>query len=305
MRKFLSIDVGGTNVKYALIQEDGTILEKSEVPTPKTNLNDFVDLVCDLYNQYQNEDLSAVVMAAPGRIDTEKGYFYTGGALPYLYEVDMKGLLASRIPLPFALINDAKAAASAELAKGSMQGVKAGSVLTLGTGIGGSVIIDGKVHNGPTGAAGEFSGMPSTWAKKVDCTEPTWADVNGVPALLRYYAQRKGIDPKSINGRIFFQAVNSQEKEALEALEEYTSILAGGLYTLQFILDCERIAIGGGISAQPALLESLNRSMDTLFSHVPHFFPVSRPEIVVCQYRNDANLIGALENFLIQEKNQK
>ncbi len=302
MRKFLSIDVGGTNIKYALMEEDASILEKGEVPTPKTNLEDFLQIVCNLYDQYKDQDIQAIVMAAPGRIDNVNGYFYTGGALPYLYEVDMKKLLEKRIPVSFSVINDAKAAASAELAYGSMKGIQTGSVLTLGTGIGGSVIINGKVHNGPTGAAGEFSGIPSVWAKKVDCTEQCWADVNGVGALLKYYGQEKGIDPHSINGRIFFEAVNEGEPEALAALEKYTSILAGGLYMLQFVLDCERIAIGGGISAQPALLQSLNNSMDELFSHVPSFFPVTRPEIVVCQHRNDANLIGALENyFMIQD----
>lgn len=299
MQKFLSIDVGGTNIKYALMQEDTFIVEKGEIPTPKTNLEDFVQILCDLYEKYEEEGLEAIVMAAPGRIDNVNGYFYTGGALPYLYEVDMKGILEDRIPIPFAVVNDAKAAASAELTRGSMQGIQTGSVLTLGTGIGGSVIINGKVHNGPTGAAGEFSGIPSVWAKRVDCTEPCWADVNGVGALLKYYGKEKGIDPHSINGRIFFEAVNRKEPEALKALEEYTSILAGGLYMLQFVLDCERIAIGGGISAQPALIQSLNDSMDRLFEHVPSFFPVNRPEIVVCQHRNDANLIGALENYFL------
>lgn len=305
MRNFLAVDVGGTNIKYALMLEDGTIVEKGEVPTPKTSLEDYVETLGRLYDRYSNEGLCALVMSAPGKIDAERGYFYTGGALDYMYDVDLRAALKDRIPLPFAVINDAKAAACAELAQGSMKGVQTGLVLTLGTGIGGAVIVNGQVHNGHTGAAGELSWLPLRWIGPFDGSEGMWTDHGAASALVHSYESKAGLDRGSINGREFFVRCNEGDPLAAQALKEYCRVLIGGVYTLQYVLDAQKIAFGGGISSQPALIDGLRAAMDELFEQIPAISPASKPEICACAFFNDANLIGALDNYLLREKAQQ
>ena len=189
MSNYLTIDVGGTNIKYALMDENAEIKEKGEVPTPYDGLDAFLESIKGIYDQYADSNIEAIAMSAPGKIDATKGYFYTSGALNYINGVNLKDKLHEMIPVDFAVENDAKAAAAAEIWKGSMQGVSNGTVIVLGTGIGGAVIIDGKVYRGSTFAAGEYSGIPTTLLSgKYDPTK-MWARVNGVGIMCDNYAK--------------------------------------------------------------------------------------------------------------------
>ena len=299
MKKYLTIDVGGTNIKFAVMTEDAQILEKGEFPTPMEGLEVFVDTIVKIYEQYKNQDIHAVCMSAPGRIDSRTGFFHTSGALKYITRVNLAEKLKDRIPVPFCVENDAKAAALAELWKGSMTGVDSGSVMTLGTGIGGSIIYGGKLVRGHTFAAGEFSSVNTHWDQRYNRTD-IWAWTSGAAALVKKYAERIGVDPSEMNGRLFFERVHAGEKEACEVLDEFCMIFASGLMSLQLILDVQRIAIGGGISAQDILIETINRKMDELFEEYKGRMASSKPEIVACTFRNDANMIGALYHALYE-----
>ena len=204
------------------------------------------------------------------------------------------------IPVDFAVENDAKAAAAAEIWKGSMQGVSNGTVIVLGTGIGGAVIIDGKVYRGSTFAAGEYSGIPTTLLSgKYDPTK-MWARVNGVGIMCDNYAKKLGVDPEGMNGRILFTDANEGKQEALDAIDEYCESLAAGIVSLQFVLDVERVAIGGGISKQPLLMESLHKKLHAYYDEAGAFMPATLPEVVTCEFGNDANMIGALYHYLFE-----
>ena len=293
MKKYLTIDVGGTYIKFAVMTEDADILEKGEIPTPMEGLSVFEDTIVRIFEMYKDQDIHAVCMSAPGRINSQTGFFHTSGALKYISGVNLADELKERIPVPFCVENDAKAAALAELWKGSMKGIDSGSVITLGTGIGGSVIYGGKLVRGHTFAAGEFSSVNTHWDQKYDRIS-IWAYACSATALVRKYAERIGADPAEISGRIFFDRVHAGENEACEVLEDFCMIFASGLMSLQLILDVQRIAIGGGISAQDILIETINRKMDDLFEEYKGRMASSKPEIVACTFRNDANLIGAL-----------
>lgn len=301
MRKFLAIDVGGTGIKYALMNEDATIISLGEAPTPKTSLDDFLDTLESIYKIYEAEEPEALVMSAPGRIDDVNGFFHTGGALTYLHETDLKTPLAERIPLPFSVLNDAKAAAQAEVSMGSLKGHDSGIVITLGTGIGGAVVMNGKVQKGASGAAGEFSGIPTVWNTRLSGEEENWTQINCVKAMVSKFANRKGLNPDETTGKDFFEALNAGDQIAAEELDWYCETLVNGLIALQMILDVEKVSLGGGISRQPALIEAVNRKMDTVLSRLPEYVPISRPEIGTCTFFNEANLLGALEHYLTAE----
>lgn len=302
MNTYIAVDVGGTGIKYALMDEEANILDQHDEPTPQESIEDFLERIEAIYHNYAHANPQALVMSAPGRIDADHGYFYTGGALGHLHRQDMKKLLEKRVPIPFALENDAKAAALAELWKGSLKNVNSGLVLTLGTGIGGAVIVDGRLWRGHTFAAGEFSGIPTSWNTRSAIDTNCWTQINCTKSMLDRYACAREVDPAAMDGRKFFEAVNAGDEQAKAELEWFCETLATGLYALQLILDVEKVAIGGGISRQPVLIETLNQTVSRLFDRLPWFSPASKPAVESCTFSNDANLVGALYHYLYELK---
>lgn len=303
MTDYLTIDVGGTNLKYALMNENAEISTKGEYPTPmEEGLDGFLKALKAIYDNY-GKTAQAMVMSAPGRIDAAKGYFYTSGALGYINGINLKDRLKDIVPLPFAVENDAKAAALAELWKGSMQGIQNGIVMTLGTGIGGAVIINGKLYRGSTFAAGEFSGIPSNMMKFPYDVQTLWAVPNSVRTLVATYAAKAKMDPAKCNGRILFEAANKGDAAALEVIDDFCKTLASGIMSLQFALDVQKVAIGGGISKQPLLLASLQKQIHAYYDEAYKMgMPACIPEITACTFGNDANMIGALYHYLYELK---
>ena len=296
---YLTIDVGGTNIKYAVMNEEAEISVQGETATPRDDLEHFLETIRGIYSEFSDRKIQAVAMSAPGRIDSTTGYFYTSGALEYISGINLKERMKAIIPLPFSVENDAKSAALAELWKGTMQDIRNGMVIVLGTGIGGAMIIDGKLYRGSTFAAGEYS-VISTRLDEPFNVEYAWAKQNGVGSLIEAYAQRSGEDPASLNGRIVFERINAGEEAALAALEHYCTGLATGIISLQAILDVQRAAIGGGISRQPVLVDTLRRVMKDMNASFEGWAPYTLPEITACRFGNDANMIGALYHHLYE-----
>jgi len=298
-KQYLGIDIGGTNIKYALMTEEAEILEQGEVPTDRGDFDNFRQSIVDIYDKYRGK-VEALVFSAPGRIDASRAYFYTSGAVVCIGERDMAAALKDYIDVPISIENDAKAAALAELWKGSMKGVQNGVVLVLGTGIGGALIIDGKLYRGTTFAAGEVSPIATEWQK--DYRESGhWSDYQSTTGLMRRYEAEIGAEKNSVNGRMFFEKVNNGDETAIAVLDEYCTHMASGLVSLQLVLDAEKYAFGGGISKQPVLIGTLRKKAEEAFSSNP-YLPASMPEIEACTFGNDANLIGALYHYLYEVK---
>ena len=213
--------------------------------------------------------------------------------------------MKERIPLPFSLENDGKAAALAELWKGSMKDVEHGAVLTLGTGVGGALIIHHQLYRGRHFSAGEFSFVSADFEAGYDISEgffqaKLWATLGSVKSLCMKYAMMKNEDPETMNGRILFERANAHEVEAKACIEQYCRDLAIAIYSLQAIIDVERIAIGGGISKQELLFTCLKEQMQKQFVSIAPFSAVILPEIVACEFSSEANLVGALYHYLYE-----
>ncbi len=294
MKHYLGIDVGGTAIKYALMDEEAQIIEKGEFETPKTNLDDFAEGIGQIYDHYKDK-IEGIAMSVPGRVDAKSGYMYTGGAIQYNYNVEMTTILSRRCPVKISLDNDGKCAAMAELWKGSLQNIEHGVVLTLGTGIGGGIIANGKLLRGHHLAAGELSLLPTTILEGQEMN--FWANINATSGLTRHFETRKGLPAKSISGKDFFKALEENDLDAKEVLEIFSRNFANGLFAIQAVLDTQRVAIGGGISAQDALIESIQSKVDDFFKKYQGI-PQQKMEIVRCAFGNDSNLIGALYNHL-------
>lgn len=268
MKKYLGIDIGGTAIKYALLNEAGEIIEKGETPTPKDTLESLMNSLDSFISQYKDV-ISGIGMSAPGRIDNKRGYFYTGGALShYLSEVPLGDILNEKYSLPVAIDNDAKCAANAELWLGALKDVNSGVVVILGTGNGGGIVLDKKV----------------------------WRGINGVYGLVAPYAAKKELPLEEANGRIFFEALHNGDEDAKEVFDQFIKTLVAGIVCMQVVLDVDKFCIGGGISAQDILIDTLRDEVKKFFDSAEHF-PCILPEIDRCQLKNDANIIGAINNF--------
>ncbi len=296
MKQYLGIDIGGTAIKYALMNEDGTFVEteKGDIPTPYESLDAIVDAIDSIAQPYLGK-IEGIAMSAPGRIDNKVGHFYTGGALSqYLNGVGLGEILRNKYNIPVAIDNDGKCAASAELWKGALKDVDSGVVLILGTGIGGGIVLNKKVWRGTHGTAGELSVLPTNFRDLSG--QNFWANVNGVYGLIIPYATRKGVDPKTVNGRTFFNDLHNGDEIAQGVFGEFISTLLVGIIGIQATLDVDKYCIGGGISAQDTLIQGIQGAVKQFFANSGPL-PVIEPQVDRCQFNNDANLIGALKNF--------
>ncbi len=296
MDRYLVVDLGGTLIKYALMTSD-QIIEKGEVPTPLDNSEHLIDTLTQLYKKYEN--ITGIALSVPGRIDIHKGIMHTGGYLNYIEDYPLVEVLSQHCPVKISIENDAKCAALAELWKGSLQGVQYGVVIVLGTAIGGGVVVDGKLLRGHRYAAGEISWLPVS-LRDMGTQEPfMWSHLCGSMGLTDVYEREKNLPYKSMNGRQFFDLANAKDELALKVLDQFAKSFAIGVIGIQAVLDTQVIAIGGGISAQPLLLESIQKAIDQLFSQYTHM-PIGKPKIVRCAFANDSNLIGALYHHLYE-----
>ena len=290
--RFLVFDIGGTFIKYALMNEDNQIVEQSNIPTPKTGREDLIDALGSIYDEYGNIDGIAISM--PGIIDRENGYCAMGGALTYNNDFYLRDALKQRCPVNISMENDAKCAAAAEASLGALKDVKDGFVLIFGTMIGGGYIKNGRVVHGKHFSAGEVSYIITR-----DNELPEKPNVFGnrcsVLKLCEAFAKIKNLDADKVDGYMVFDAINNNDEDALKALDEYTYGIAVEIFNLQTILDPERFAIGGGISAQNSFIDSIRNNLEKLYEVCPYSVP--HAEVVRCEFDNDANLIGALQCY--------
>ena len=293
--KVLAIDIGGTAVKYAEMTDDLKILSKGKIPTPQTSRADLIDALTKIYNEFSA--VEGIAISMPGIIDSEKGYCFMGGALRYNDDFYFRDALHEKIPVNITIENDAKCAAMAEAAVGSLKDVSDGFVMIFGTGIGGGYIKNHKLHKGAHFSAGEISAL-ITDRNGTPTMDGIFGGRCGTPRLCKMYANAKKIPEAEVDGIVFFNALNDGDEIAAICLDNFTKEIAVQIFNLQVILDPQRFAIGGGISAQPIFVEKIRENIERLYKVFPLYTP--KAEIVTCKFQNDANLIGALQCFLAE-----
>lgn len=288
--KYLVIDVGGTFTKYAVMDEECTVYLKSKIPTVQDSLEHFTDMLEKIYRQYAG-DVEGIAMSSAGVIDSATGFMYNGGSLFCISNINIVEILEKKCGVKVTVENDAKCAALAEVWKGSLTGCRNAAAVICGTAVGGAVICDGKVIRGRRFMAGEFSYLLTESSDPLN-KEWVFAETGGVPALIRMTAEKKRMKSKELDGEKIFSMANCGDTDALECIRRYSNSIAVQITNCQFIFDPDRIAIGGGISAQPLFIQMIKEELKKLNSVYPYDMPI--PEVVPCKFFNDSNLIGAL-----------
>lgn len=300
MQEFFGIDVGGTAVKWAVLGEDFSIRDRGSLPTGFTTAEETVSALIGLVEPYR-ERVSAVGVSAPGGIyeGDVTGTIHRGGALTFMDGCPLGKLMREALGVPVAVNNDGKCCALGEYAAGALRGTRFGVVLAIGTGIGGGIVIDGKVLRGAHCFAGEFSFLRNDVTTAASM-ENSFAGSGGWRALRDAAVAEKGLPADSpVDGRRVFEWIADGDIAAQRALDRYARAFDGQLINLQAVLDPEVFVIAGGIPCHPELVDALRAQMPlALASYEGTLAGIPVPQIKVAELGNDANLYGAVQEAM-------
>ena len=301
--KLLVFDVGGTQIKYGLVENGTKITEKGTVDTPETSYDDFLKLVKDVYRRYENE-VSGIAMSLPGSVDVENGICGNNAGMRYPHDPHIAETLKQICDCNVVLENDGKAAAIAEYSYGNIKGCQNAAVFLIGTGVGGGLIINNKIVRGPHNMAGEFSFVNTDSQNYNDVSQIMGHQCSTTYLLNRYNELSK--NEEKIDGMEFFQRL-PEDTNAQKALDDLSFNIAYQLHNLYWLLDLEKVAIGGGISRQAIVIEKIKEKFAEIKeqSFTGQIGMPARLEVVPCLFSNDANLIGAYQTFLDQTKTDR
>lgn len=289
----LTFDIGGTSVKYGIWSDD-QLSEKQSFPIPD-NWDEMKAELNKVKSQFENQfDLEGVALSAPGAVNQIDRRIEGISAIPYIHHFPIYDELEELFGLPVALENDANCAALAEVWKGAAKDNKNVLFVVIGTGIGGSVIVDKEVQHGAHLFGGEFGIMLLN-------EKETFSQLGTTVALARRYNERMDMTAMPVDGRTVFDLVERGDEAAAEEVKKFYRYLSMGLFNLTYAFDPEVILIGGGVSSRPDLLEKLNAEIEILMKELE--LDIFRPVLDVCAYKNDANLIGAVYNFKSKHTN--
>jgi glucokinase len=299
-------DLGGTHLRAATVDERGTIHFRSKQNTPQgTDPNQIVTAIVNAVGEYKQESgaadgLRAISLVVPGTVNVDAGTVVKAPNLPCLDGFPLASALTSELGLPAILENDANAAAVGEMWQGAARGCRTIICVTLGTGVGGGIILDGELWRGVDGAAAEighmcvdpFGGVACTCGSR-GCLE-VFASATAIVRMTREarprYPDSVLHDARALTAQTIFEAGLEADELALEIFRRMGVYLGIGLANLINILNPEMIVIGGGVVNGWDLFEK-----HMLQQVEERAFPLlaARVKIERAKCGDDAGLLGA------------
>ncbi|MGL4572052.1 MAG: ROK family protein [Clostridium sp.] len=289
---YLAFDIGGTRIKYGLLNEEGLIVEKDSIETINEG-QEILDRISKIYEDFSSRyKIEGIAISAPGFINSDTGYIEMGGAILDFNNFNIKEFLINKLNINVEVENDANCVALAEKWIGNAKECKSFISLTIGTGIGGAIYINGDLYRGSTFMAGEFGYM---FTNGLNNNVPERCTLNAIATtytLRTGYAKRINKSIKDISGEDVFNALNNNDINAEFEINNFYNCLAMGINNLFYILNPEKILIGGGISEREELISELRRRVSGL-SLKGNEFVIDR-----CKFSNDSGIIGAVKNYI-------
>lgn len=305
---YIGIDLGGTNIAAGIVDESGKILAQDSVPTLAER--PIEEIVADMAAVSKKvmadaglaeKDIKAIGVGCPGSVVNETGMVAYSNNIK-MKNVPLAELIRKHIDLPVNLENDANAAAFGEYV---INGNNAGTFvfITLGTGVGGGVVIDGKIFRGFNGAGAELGHMTLVHGG-VDCScgkKGCWESYASVTALIRQTKEAMENNPDSLMhklaeesgkvcGRTAFEAAKQGDTAAQAVVDKYIEYVADGIVSMVDLFQPEKLIIGGGISKEgDYLLNPIKKFVEA--NDYNKYLPKTKIEIATLF--NDAGIIGA------------
>lgn len=299
------VDVGGTTVKLGLFDKEGNVLEKWEIPTNKANKGEAIlpDIAKSILAKMdekgiKEEDLAGIGLGAPGAVD-DNGTL-VGGAVNIGWEpFNIPDAIHAYINVPVKAANDANAAAFGEMWQGGGKGYNNMVAVTLGTGVGGGIIINGRLLSGATGAGGEIGHIhmndnetEECGCKNKGCLEQ-YASATGI---VRLAGRRLAEDDKpsvlrggELSAKAVFDAVKAGDEVAIEIANRFGEYLGKGLAIVAGVVNPEIFVIGGGVSKAGDILLSF---VEPVFQKYA-FQQCRGAKFALAKLGNDAGIFGA------------
>ena len=307
----IGIDLGGTNIVGGIVNTNGEILFSETLPTNSQRENnliidDIVKIIKTLKEKAikNNIEIEAAGIGVPGPVDTENGIVIKCVNLGW-EDINLKEIIEKEVGTQIYIENDASVAGFAELKYGAMKGFNSGVVITLGTGVGGAVIVDNALIKSKNGIASEIGHMVvgenfyNCNCGKNGCLET----FSSATALIKYtkkliedretntsILKKASNDVDRINGKIIIDSAKEGDKLALKAVERLALYLGIGIVNISSVIDPECFLIGGGLSnAGDFLIEKIANEVN-----VNKFFPeIGIGKIKIAELGSEAGLIGA------------
>lgn len=292
MKHILTVDIGGTFTKYAVVSgvRKFKIDKKDKIPTPKKNRAEFLNAIAEIFKAHSH--VEGIAISMPGLIDSERGVCLASELLSFNNGHCVAEDIQEICGVPVTIENDANCAALAESRTGSLADVKDSFVLVFGSMIGGTFLRNREIYRGVHNCAGEVSFLLNGFDKNKNFY---YKDLS-VLAFEKKCAEILGMKAQEVTGEMIFDLIADNDDDMLDALYQYAHGVAVLIFNLQVLFDPQRFALGGGISKQKSFIDAVNDKLDELCKDLPAYLP--RPEVVACKYFNDANLLGALYRYL-------
>ncbi|QNM14710.1 ROK family protein [Fusobacterium hominis] len=296
--KVVGIDIGGTAVKYALLSEEGTLLSTGEFPTcAEKGVENLFNNICKVIDKYNCSDLLGIAVSGTGQIDGSIGKVIGGNPIiPGWIGTNLVELLETKYGVRAVLENDVNCAALGEKWLGAGKDEENFVCLTIGTGIGGGIILNNDIFRGDTCVAGEFghiqivkNGVQCMCGKK-GCYE-RYASAT---ALVKMVKDATG---KELNGKEIFELEKAGDTKIKEIVDTWIDYFTDGLSTIIYIFNPSLVVIGGGVTKQgDYLLDRINKSLDGKLGENYK----KNLKIRFAQLGNNAGMLGA--EYLLLKK---
>ena len=286
----IGVDVGGTKIAAGVVDSEGRIGLRLDRPTPTASQEDLLTALDEMVEELCDDHVVAIGFGLPSTIDQRSGRAISSVHIP-LADLDFRDRMRTRFSLPVGIDNDANAATLAEWQIGAGRGTRYMVMLTLGTGVGGGLVLDGKMYRGAVGAAAELGHMVLSYGG-----EPCGGTCQG-HGHFEHYASGRAADRaareilgEAATARDVVAAAREGNDAALEAMHEIGRRLGAGIGTLVNVFDPEVVVLGGGFSSALDLLLDSAREVVAQEALPPGRTSV---RIVPADLGGDAGLIGA------------
>ena len=249
MKKYISIDIGGTAIKYGIVSENAEVLLKKEMKTEAQKGGPAIlEKVIGIVEELKGEADTGVCISTAGMVDIEKGeIFYSAPLIPNYIGTAFKKTVEERFGIPCEVENDVNCAGLAEYKAGAAAGSKAAVMLTIGTGIGGCILLNGEVFHGFSNSACEVGYM--------HMNDSDFQTLGAASILTKKVSEWKGETEKKWDGYHIFEEAKKGDKLCLLAIDEMVDILGEGIANICYVINPEVVVLGGGIMAQEQFLK--------------------------------------------------
>lgn len=284
--RILALDIGGTAIKIGIINENGEILEKSEVPTmSKEGGQALINKVLNIISQYKNIDRIGISTA--GQVDPIEGkIIFASNNIPRWTGMEIKRIIEENFNIKTVVENDVNSAAIGEAYYGVGVNNKNFLCITYGTGIGGAILENGEIYRGTYGSAGEFGHIITHgYGKSCTCgSKGCYETYASTTALVKNVKEE--LELKEVNGRLIFKLIN-EDIRIKNIVDNWINEIIFGLVNLVNIFNPSLIVLGGGIMEQEYIIKYINENITNLI--MPNYRKV---KFVPAKLGNNAGILG-------------